>query len=187
MRSLRRVWITSILCATALPLSAQAQINRVVEDIPAPEMRIDNLYKVSADRTPSGFPVPRYVSLKFGKVNGRTGPSLKHPIAWTYQRRGLPLIVVAETEMWRKVRDINGDESWMRKPALSGERTVLAIKTTTLYSKPRNEARISAQVSPQALLKLENCDQNGWCLFRADNGLKGWAPRHKFWGALPLY
>jgi len=65
---------------------------------------VKNIYRVSGAKTPSGFPVPRYVSLKVGKVNGRTGPSRQHAIAWQYRRKGLPLVVVAETEMWRKVR-----------------------------------------------------------------------------------
>ncbi len=52
-----------------------------------------DIYRVSGNQTPSGFDVPRFVSLKFGKVNARTGPSRNHPIAYQYQRRGLPLIV----------------------------------------------------------------------------------------------
>jgi len=162
--------------------SATAQIQRVVEDIP----EVKNLYKVSADKTPSGFPVPRYVSLKVGKVNGRAGPSLRYPIKWQYQRRGLPLIVVAETELWRKVRDIHGDETWVHKPALSGERMVIAKETVSLYKKANQKSRVQAIITPQALLKLESCNDKGWCKFKSRNGRKGWAPRHYFWGAMPL-
>ena len=96
---------------------------------------------MSADQTPSGFAVPRYVSLKFTKVNARTGPSRDHPIAYQYQRRGLPVMIVAETEMWRKIRDISGDEAWVRKPALSGSRTVIALNPTSLRKKPKADAR----------------------------------------------
>ncbi len=145
-----------------------------------------NIYHVKAENTPSGFQVPRFVSLKFGKVNGRTGPSRDHPIAWQYRRRGLPLLVVAETHMWRKVRDITGDESWVRKPALSGEKYVLTLETTPLHAKPETSARISAQSQANAVLKLESCTDTQWCKVSAENGLKGWAPRHKFWGAETL-
>jgi SH3-like domain-containing protein len=162
------------------PVMAQDRLKRVVEPIPAANTA--NLYRVSADRTPSGFVVPRYVSLKFSKVNGRTGPSRQHPIAWQYQRRGLPLLVVAETEMWRKVRDISGDEAWVRKPALSGLRTVLALQTTALRARPDARAREIARTEPNALLRLKDC-RSGWCEVKAENGLKGWARQDFLWGA----
>jgi len=171
-----------IVVAWAWPQTTWAQIKRNVEEIPG----IENLYRVSADQTPSGFPVPRYVSLKVGQVNGRTGPSLKYPIAWQYRRRGLPLIIVAETELWRKVRDIHGDETWVHKPALSGERMVIATRQTRLYRKPNIKTRVDAVVYPDALLKLEVCNASGWCKFKAKNGRKGWALRDGFWGATPL-
>ena len=164
----------------AQPAIAQDRVKRVVDPIPVASL--DNLYRVNADKTPSGFVVPRYVSLKFSKVNGRTGPSREHPIAWQYQRRGLPLLIVAETEMWRKVRDISGDEAWVRKPALSGIRTVLALQNTPLRSKPDAHAREVARTEAKALLRLQEC-KDGWCEVKAENGLKGWARQDALWGA----
>ena len=163
----------------AVPAFAQDRVKRVIEPIPA---AANDLYRVSADKTPSGFNVPRFVSLKFSKVNGRTGPSRDHPIAWQYQRRGLPLLIVAETEMWRKVRDISGDEAWVRKPALSGARTALAIETTSIRTRPNMEAREVARTDPKALLRLQDC-KNGWCEVKSETGLKGWAQQNMLWGA----
>lgn len=170
------------------PLDNQTPpIKRVVKDIPPQAARLDNLYRVSAAKTPSGFPVPRYVSLKVGKVNGRTGPSRQHPIAWQYRRKGLPLVVVAETEMWRKVRDVTGDESWIHKPALSGVRRVLVLEDTVLHTKPKENARIAALVDRNALLDLESCNESNWCKVKSAKGLKGWTQRYKLWGAQKLY
>ncbi|WP_409432534.1 SH3 domain-containing protein [Litorimonas sp. RW-G-Af-16] len=160
----------------------KVKITRVVEDVP----QLRNLYHVSAQNTPSGFVVPRFVSLKFGRVNGRTGPSLDHPIAWQYQRRSLPLLVVAETEMWRRVRDISGDEAWVRKPTLSGDRYVLTLKEAQLHAKPKDGATLVAISDRDALLKLEECNDAGWCRVRAENGLKGWTARDHLWGAQSL-
>jgi len=162
------------------PTYAQDSVKRVVE--PLPNLNTDNLYRVSADKTPSGFQVPRFVSLKFSKVNARTGPSRDHPIAWQYQRRGLPVLIVAETEMWRKIQDISGDSAWVRRPALSGERTVLALRSTSLRSRPNGEAREVARTTPQTLLKLEEC-RDGWCEVKSDTGLKGWTRQDTLWGA----
>lgn len=163
------------------------RIKRVVKEVPSQAARLDNIYRVSGAKTPSGFPVPRYVSLKVGKVNGRTGPSRQHSIAWQYRRKGLPLVVVAETEMWRKVRDVTGDESWVHKPALSGIRHVLVVQQTTLHSKAKDTARITALVERNALLELEECNVADWCKVRSKDGLKGWTQRYKLWGAQKLY
>ena len=170
-----------MLILAAAPV-ASTQVTRIVEDVPA----MDTLYHKAATQTPSGFAVPRFVSLKFGKVNGRTGPSREHPIAWQYQRRSLPLLVVAETEMWRKVRDISGEEAWVRKPALSGERYVLTLAEIDLHNKPKDSSVIVATTDRDALLKLEECGQDGWCRVRAQNGLKGWTARYNLWGAQNL-
>jgi len=163
------------------------RVKRVVKKIPSHAAKTDNIYRVSAAKTHSGFPVPRYVSLKVGKVNGRTGPSRQHPIAWQYRRKGLPLVVVAETEMWRKVRDVTGDESWIHKPALSGVRHVLLLEDTTLHYKAKDAARVTALVDRNALLELEECNKKDWCKVKSIDGLRGWTQRYKLWGAQKLY
>lgn len=174
--------------AIALPSSLQAgngtEITQVVVQ-PMPSSSPD-FYRVSADRTPSGFPVPRYVSLKFGKVNARTGPSRNHPIAYQYRRRGLPLIVVAETEMWRKVRDPQGDEAWVRKPALSGARFAVLTANASVLAKPSADARRLARIETGALVSLETCEASDYCRVRTQGGLKGFVVRDHLWGAQPL-
>jgi hypothetical protein len=74
---------------------------------------------------PSGLPIPRFVSLKAEKVNVRRGPSSDHPVAWVFQRKGLPVEIVAEFENWRRVRDSDGEEGWILQNMLSGKRTAV--------------------------------------------------------------
>jgi SH3-like domain-containing protein len=143
-------------------------------------------YRVAGDDTPSSFPVPRFVSLKFNRVNARTGPSRNHSVAYQYQRRGLPLIVVAETEMWRKVRDMQGDEAWVRKPALSGERFAVLSTDALLYAKPDRSARTLARIETGALVRLDDCEDAGFCHIRTTNGIKGFTLRQSLWGAQTL-
>ena len=143
----------------------------------------DGIYRVHGVDTPSGFDVPRFVSLKFGRVNARTGPSRNHSIAYQYQRRGLPLIVVAETEMWRKVRDVDGDEAWVRKPALSGERHAIFQLQSDIKTKPSPDADAVARVEKGALVKLEACETSDYCEVRTASGFKGYAPKAVLWGA----
>jgi SH3-like domain-containing protein len=42
------------------------------------------------------------VSLKAERVNVRRGPSSDHDVAWVFQRKGLPVEIVAEFENWRR-------------------------------------------------------------------------------------
>lgn len=143
----------------------------------------DGIYRVRGDETPSGFDVPRFVSLKFGRVNARTGPSRNHAIAYQYRRRGLPVIVVAETEMWRKVRDVDGDEAWVRKPALSGERYAIFQSDSELLARPSTESASVARVEQGALVKLESCENGSYCVVRTASGFKGYTPKAVLWGA----
>lgn len=182
----------ALVMACGLSANTQAQDQTattrvIVEPVTVPAVAVPaSFYRVPADQTPSGFPVPRYVSLKFGKVNARTGPSRNHPVAYQYRRRGLPLIVVAETEMWRKVRDLHGDEAWVRKPALSGERYAVLTEQVLLRARPELDARNVARIESGTLVSLETCETISYCRIRTANGLKGYAPRTALWGAQTL-
>lgn len=172
--------LLATLGALALGVPAAAQTARNVE--PIPELVVPK--RVAAQHTPSGLPVPRYVSLKFGRTNGRTGPSRNHAVAWSYSRRGLPLVVVAETSQWRRVRDISGDESWIKSSGLSGERRALALGAVEVRRKPGADARLKAVTEDGAILRLGAC-RDGWCEVEA-GGLSGWAVQSRLWGAQPL-
>ena len=75
--------------------------------------------------SPSGLPLPRFVSLKADKVHVRLGPGTDHKIAWDFQQAGLPVEVIQEFEVWRRVRDSEGATGWVFHAMLSGRRTVL--------------------------------------------------------------
>jgi SH3-like domain-containing protein len=40
---------------------------------------------------PSGLPLPRFVSLKSGRVNSRVGPGVNYSVDWMYMKPGLPM------------------------------------------------------------------------------------------------
>jgi hypothetical protein len=76
-------------------------------------------------KTRSGFPVPRFVSLKSGEVNARKGPGEDHRILWVWRVKNMPLMVVAESRDWRKVRAPNGDEAWVKAQMVDGGSSVM--------------------------------------------------------------
>jgi SH3-like domain-containing protein len=133
-------------------------------------------------QTPSGLPVPRYVSLKFDRVNARAGPGDDHRLLWVYKVKGLPVQVVAETSEWRRVCDPEGSLVWVHKRTTDGRRMVMNTKEArvTLLKRPRSDARAAAFLNPRALATLDRCEK-GWCRVRAD-GVAGWAKEGDLWG-----
>lgn len=133
--------------------------------------------------TPSGLPVPRYVSLKFDQVNARAGPGDDHRLLWVYRVRGLPVQVVAETSQWRRVCDPEGGLAWVHKRTTDGRRMV--INTTPHFAplrrRPKPAASIAAYLKPRSMAALVRCDK-GWCKVRADGG-SGWVLEGEVWGA----
>ena len=70
----------------------------------------------------TGLRVPRFVSMNSSKVNVRAGPGTRYPIKWVFQRKTLPVQIIAESDTWRKIRDFEGIEGWVHQRMLSGRR-----------------------------------------------------------------
>jgi SH3-like domain-containing protein len=165
---LSRVVISAffILHLTAIGAAAQAQDG----------VRLD---------TPSGYPVPRFVSVKDNETNCRTGPSFSHPVRYVFKRAGAPVLVVAESiDHWRKLRDPEGDECWMHQTRLRAQTHVLAINPVELFSDPDRDARVSGRIGAGVLARLIR-RKGGWALVSA-GAAKGWVETRLVWGGDPL-
>jgi SH3-like domain-containing protein len=132
--------------------------------------------------TPSGLPVPRYVTLKFGSVNARSGPGDDYPALWVYQVRGLPVQVIAETSEWRRICDPDRGVAWVHMRTTDGRRNVMRLAPTpvAVQADPRADSRTLALLRPRALAALQRCEA-GWCRIKAD-GVTGWVPEAAMWG-----
>ena len=136
----------------------------------------------------SGFDVPRFVSLKFAEVNVRAGPSTDHPIEWRFLRRGLPVEIIAETEEWRRIRDADGEEGWVKRTQLDGRRTLLVRgdgtdRPVAMRTRPKRNGSVVAAATPGVLGGLKECNDE-WCLMSVD-GMNGWVHRSLVWGVYP--
>ena len=133
--------------------------------------------------TPSGLPVPRYVSLKFDEVNARAGPGDDYKLQWVYRTRGLPLQVVAETRDWRKVCDPEGGLAWVHRRTVDAARTVMRIKPEPLglSRSPRTDSIPIAVLSGRSLAPLQVC-RAGWCEIQLGDR-KGWVREAEVWGS----
>ncbi|MEM9169614.1 MAG: SH3 domain-containing protein [Pseudomonadota bacterium] len=134
--------------------------------------------------TPSGRPVPRFVSMKYRTTNCRAGPTFEHPVRFTFIQRGAPALVVAETiDHWRKLRDVEGDECWAHRSVLRGPTHAYARRATALRVRPRADAAERAVLAPRAMAKIEK-RRGDWV--RVGAGARaGWARADDFWGVEP--
>ena len=131
----------------------------------------------------SGYEVPRFLSLKSDTANMRVGPGNEYPIAWVYKRKGLPLKVIAEYEVWRKVIDHEGTTGWMHTKLLTGRRTALITgRVAKLFNSFEDNSKIVGYAERNVLMELQYC-RSQFCRV-VHPKLKGWVRREKFWGLL---
>src|SRR5882724_6407065 len=132
----------------------------------------------------SKLPIPRFVSLRSGEVNLRTGPGTIYPVEWVFVRRGLPVEIIAEFDVWRRIRDWQGTVGWVHQSMLDGRRTArITGEERELRSEPAESASIVARLAPGAIGRLLECE-GAWCKIDAQ-GYRGWLRRDEFWGTYP--
>lgn len=133
----------------------------------------------------SGLPVPRFVSLKSDEVNVRTGPGTRYPISWVYKRADMPVEVIEEFDVWRKIRDCDGTVGWVHKTMLEGKRNVIikGKKAQLVRADHEKDARPMLKVEPTVIARLVECTKT-WCRIQVD-GHKGWIEKSGIWGVYP--
>ncbi len=132
----------------------------------------------------SHLPIPRFASLRANEVNMRTGPGMRYPIEWVYRRKGLPVEVTAEYDVWRRVRDPEGTEGWMNKAELTGRRGAFVTGSGCALRDSRDDRSESlARLEPGTVGQILSC-AGDWCKVKFD-GIKGYLRKTEFWGAYP--
>lgn len=130
------------------------------------------------------LPIPRYVSIKTDKCNVRRGPSKSHRIDWVFQRKGMPVEIIAEHGHWRRVRDRDGAGGWVHYSLLSGKRTVIIEREVlSLHMRPSVDTPVNARLENNVIARLGDCTE-AWCHLSA-GGYRGWAPKTAIWGIRP--
>lgn len=128
-----------------------------------------------------------YVSLKYNEVNMRAGPGEKWPIRWVYQEKNYPVEVVDSFELWRQIRDKEGEIGWIHQNQLKDTRYVLVTKEDALLKKI-GENRLVATLQPGVIARLERCPEGNYCRLSVQSGEEkytGWFLRSNLWGINP--
>jgi len=134
----------------------------------------------------SGLPIPRFISLRSDKVFVRTGPALRYPIKWVFQRKGMPIEVVQEFDTWRKIRDFEGQEGWVHQTLTQGRRYGLVTSNNQraaqvpIYKNSQPDARMVALIEPNVIVRLEECAVTHCKV--SSQGFEGWMERKFLYG-----
>ena len=127
------------------------------------------------------LPLPRFVSLREDEVNLRSGPGERNPIDWVLTRKGMPVEILQEFDVWRKIRDAQGSEGWVHERMVSGARTVMVTGAIrTLHADPDSASPAVARAEPGVIGDLLEC-RDTWCRIDAQH-IKGWVQRSEVWG-----
>ena len=131
----------------------------------------------------SGLPVPRFVSLKSDEVNMRVGPGREYPLSWVYKQKHLPVKVIAEFDIWRKVIDHEGTTGWVHGQLVTLKRyALIQSRLTKLYRKADFDSPVVAVADKGVLVELQLCEPQ-WCRVATDE-LRAFVRREDIWGVL---
>jgi len=138
-----------------------------------------------AAQAASGLPLPRFAALKSTETNVRTGPGIRYPIQYVYRRETLPVEIIDEYDLWRKIRDVEGASGWVHKTMLVGQRTVLirGKEPQIIRRDPDEKAKPLLKAEPMVIAKLVECEKE-WCRVLL-SGRKGWIEKTHLWGVYP--
>tara|TARA_R110000787_G_scaffold25998_17_gene72828 strand:- start:1001 stop:1603 length:603 start_codon:yes stop_codon:yes gene_type:complete len=177
-RNPARLTLTALLLCTAMTLFPAPQGHAAGQ--PANQQ----IAQAPAKGPKTGLPLPRFVSLRAGEVNLRTGPGARYPVEWVLVYRHMPVEIIAEFDTWRKIRDWQGTVGWVHQSMISGNRWVIVREgRQPLRRAGEKDAPIIARIEQKVIGRLKECREQ-WCEIDF-SGFTGWMRRNQVWGVYP--
>ncbi len=139
---------------------------------------------LKAQEQTDSLDLPRMSSLRSNLINARSGPGSRYPIEWVYMQKGAPVEVVAEFEHWRKIKDWDGQASWVHKAMLSSLRMakVITLGQNNIYKRASLDSQVIAKVEDGAVGEIKECPKDkAFCLLDFQ-GLQGWVKKSDIFG-----
>jgi SH3-like domain-containing protein len=132
---------------------------------------------------------PYCASIKYKNANSRKGPGEQYKVAYEYVTQGIPVVITAKYDHWRKIIDPDGSESWIHKCKLSSKRFVMVVNGdgADLKDACSDNAGTIAHLRRNVIMSLLSVSRN-WCKVavrgRGDGKYLGWVEKKKVFGVL---
>ena len=122
-----------------------------------------------------------FLSLKNDEVNLRKGPSFEYPIKFIYKKKYLPVIIIDESETWKKIKDFENNSGWIHVSQLSKRKSAINIKNNSIiYKKPTIFSKPIAKLEIGRLMLIKKCKIK-WCKIISGK-YSGWIEKNHLWG-----
>lgn len=145
----------------------------------------------------TGLPLPRFASVSNSGTNVRVGPGTRYDVAWVFLRGSVPVEIVQEFDVWRKIRDVEGAEGWLHQSLLSGSRTAIVMPWTSegqvaLRAGADSGAAVRAWLTPNLIVSVRRCTGTACEIRLAHTGAdgrsttySGFVDQSALWGVYP--
>ncbi|MEO5861472.1 MAG: SH3 domain-containing protein [Burkholderiales bacterium] len=110
------------------------------------------------------------------------GPSFKATRVYLISKH-YPLEVISRSGQWVKVRDANGDFSWIAANTLSEKRTVLVTAAIAdVRETPQENSAVVFRAEKNVVLELAEPPSSTWIRVRHRDGQSGYVRLDQIWG-----
>ena len=124
-----------------------------------------------------------FLTLKNNEVNLRQGPSFEYPIKLIYKKKYLPVIILDQSETWRKIKDFENNSGWIHISQLSKKKSAINIKKNSIiFEKPTIFSKPVAKVETGRLILIKKCKIK-WCKITSGK-YNGWIEKNYLWGKI---
>ena len=124
-----------------------------------------------------------FLTLKNNEVNLRQGPSFEYPIKLIYKKKYLPVIILDQSETWRKIKDFENNSGWIHISQLSKKKSAINTNNNSLlYKKPTIFSKPIAKLEIGRLVLIKRCKVE-WCKI-SSGGFRGWIYKNALWGKI---
>jgi len=124
-----------------------------------------------------------FLTLRNDKVNLRQGPSFDYHVKIFYEKKFLPVMVVDQSENFKKIIDHENNSGWIHISQLSKKKAAITkLDKVILFKRPTRYSKPLAVLEKGRLMIISKC-KDDWCKVQVEN-FKGWVDKKKLWGRL---
>ena len=124
-----------------------------------------------------------FLTLRYNKVNVRSGPSENYPIKFIYKKKYFPIKVIDSHYNYRKIIDVYNNSGWIHVSQLTRKKSAINISDLSIiFKKPSIYSKPIAKLESGKMIIIKKCKKD-WCKTSVENH-KGWIQKDLLWGRL---